>query len=50
MIALRIALIGAGVMAFIFALRTGTDWVRWVGIACLAGALMLRLVERLRKS
>ncbi|MDQ8158742.1 MAG: hypothetical protein P3B76_01315 [Gemmatimonadota bacterium] len=50
MIALRIALIGAGVMAFIFALRTGTDWVRWVGIGCLAGALLLRLVERLRKS
>ena len=50
MIALRIALIGAGVMAFIFALRTGTDWVRWVGIGCLAGALLLRLLERLRKS
>jgi hypothetical protein len=50
MIALRIALIGAGVMAFIFALRTGTDWVRWVGIGCLAGALLLRVVERLRKS
>ena len=50
MIALRIALIGAGVMAFIFALRTGTDWARWMGIGCLAGALLLRLVERLRKS
>ena len=48
MIALRLALIGAGVMAFIFAVRTGPNWVRWVGIACLAGALLIRLVERLR--
>ena len=48
MIALRLARIGAGVMAFIFAVRTGTNWVRWVGIACLAGALLIRLVERLR--
>jgi len=46
MIALRLALIGAGVMAFIVALRTGAEWVRWVGIACLAGALVIRLVER----
>jgi len=50
MIALRLALIGAGIMAFIFALRTGTEWVRWVGIACLAGALIIRLVERLTRS
>ncbi len=49
MIALRLALIGAGVMAFIVALRTGTEWVRWVGIACLAGALVIRLVERLKR-
>ena len=48
MIALRLALIGAGVMAFVFALRTGTEWVRWVGIGCLAAALIIRLVERLR--
>ncbi|WP_411281961.1 hypothetical protein [Gemmatimonas sp.] len=48
MIALRLALIGAGIMAFIVALRTGTEWVRWVGIGCLVGALIIRLVERLR--
>lgn len=48
MMALRLALIGAGVMAFIVALRTGTEWVRWVGIACLAAALIIRVVERLR--
>ena len=45
----RRARLGAGVMAFVFAVRTGTEWVRWVGIACLAGALLIRLVERLRK-
>ena len=49
MIALRLALIGAGVMAFVFAVRTGTEWVRWVGIAGLAGALLLRLIARLRR-
>ena len=49
MMALRLALIGAGVMAFVFALRTGTEWVRWVGIACLAAALLIRLIERLRR-
>jgi cytochrome b len=49
MIALRLALIGAGVMAFVFALRTGTEWVRWVGIACLAGALLIRLIDRMRR-
>lgn len=49
MIALRLALIGAGVMAFVVALRTGTDWIRWVGIGCLAAALAIRLIERLRK-
>ncbi len=48
MIALRLSLIGAGVMAFVVALRTGAEWVRWVGIACLAGALIIRVVERLR--
>jgi hypothetical protein len=48
MIALRLALIGAGVMAFVFALRTGTEWVRGVGIACLAGALIIRLIERVK--
>jgi hypothetical protein len=49
MIAIRLALIGAGVMAFIFALRTGTEWARWVGIACLAVALLIRLIDRLRR-
>ncbi len=49
MIALRLALIGAGVMAFVVALRTGTEWVRWVGIGCLAAALAIRLFERIRK-
>lgn len=49
MMAVRLVLIGAGVMAFVFALRTGTEWGRWVGIGCLAGALVIRLIERLSK-
>jgi hypothetical protein len=48
MIPWSLALIGAGVMAFAFALRTGNDWARWVAIACLVGALALRAVNKIR--
>lgn len=46
MLQLRVALIGAGVMAFAVALRTGIEWARWVGMACLVVALALRFVAR----
>ncbi len=46
---LRLLFIGAGIMAFAFALRTGTDWARWVAIACLVAALALRVVAKLRR-
>ncbi len=45
----RLALIGAGVMAFAFALRTGSNWARWVAIGCLVGALALRVVDKLKR-
>jgi hypothetical protein len=50
MMAWRLALIGAGIMAFAFALRTGSDWARWVAIGCLVGALALRVVDKLRRN
>ncbi len=49
MMQLRLALIGAGIMAFAFALRTGTNWARWAAIACLVGALALRIVAKLKR-
>jgi hypothetical protein len=44
----RLALIGAGIMAFAFALRTGSNWARWAAIGCLVAALGLRVVDKLR--
>jgi hypothetical protein len=46
---LRLLLIGGGIMAFAFALRTGTDWARWVAIGCLVGALGVRVFDKLRR-
>ncbi len=45
MLRLRIALILIGVIAFTIAQRTGTEWVRWVGIALVAVALLLRFYK-----
>lgn len=46
MLALRIGLLLAGVVAFTIALRSGHEWIRWVGIALVGGALALRPVKR----
>ena len=46
---LRLLLIGGGIVAFAFALRTGTDWARWVAIGCLVGAVGVRVIAKLRK-
>lgn len=43
---LRIALLAFGVIAFTVALRTGVEWVRWIGIALVAAALLLRFLRR----
>lgn len=43
---LRVFLILVGVIAFTLALRTGTPWLRWVGIAGVAAALALRFLPR----
>ncbi|WP_337170596.1 hypothetical protein [Gemmatimonas aurantiaca] len=45
MLRLRIALILIGVIAFTIAQRTGIEWVRWVGIALVAIALLLRFYK-----
>ena len=43
---LRIALILFGVIAFTIAQQTGREWVRWIGIAFVVVALLLRFVKR----
>lgn len=43
---LRIALIALGVIAFTTAQQTGREWLRWVGIALVGAAFLLRFVRR----
>ena len=43
---IRIALIALGVIAFSVAQQTGREWLRWVGVALVAVALLLRFVKR----
>ena len=43
---IRLLLLVVGVAAFAFALNTGIEWLRWVGIVCAAAALLLRFVPR----
>jgi hypothetical protein len=45
-IRLRLACLAVGVLAFAAALRLGIEWLRWVGIAAVAVALLLRFVKR----
>ncbi|MCC6243542.1 MAG: hypothetical protein IT353_11925 [Gemmatimonadaceae bacterium] len=42
----RVLLLVAGIVAFMMAMRTGAEWIRWVGIVCVAGALLLRFVGK----
>ncbi len=42
---LRVALIAFGVIAFTVAQRTTLEWVRWIGIALVAAALLLRFYK-----
>jgi len=44
-IRLRVALIAFGVIAFTVAQRTSLEWVRWIGIALVASALLLRFYK-----
>lgn len=44
----RLLLLAAGVAAFAYALRTNVEWARWLGIACVAVALLLRFVPGAR--
>ena len=46
MIRLRLLLLVAGVSAFAVSLRSGVERLRWVGIACVAAALLLRFARR----
>ncbi len=43
---LRLGFLAVGVLAFAAALRMGVEWLRWVGIAAVAAALLLRFVKR----
>lgn len=45
-IRLRLLLIVMGVVAFTTAQRTGQEWIRWVGIALVMVALLLRFLKR----
>jgi hypothetical protein len=42
----RIALIALGVIAFTLAQQTGREWLRWVGIALVATAFLMRFLKR----
>ena len=46
MIRVRLLLLVAGVSAFAVALRSGVEWLRWVGIVLVAAALLLRFARR----
>lgn len=46
MLRLRVALLLAGVVAFTIAMRTGLEWVRWLGIGLVGSALVLRFLKR----
>lgn len=45
-IRLRLLLIILGVIAFTVAQQSGREWLRWVGIALVAVAMVLRFVKR----
>lgn len=45
-IRVRLALLVLGVLAFTMALRTGAEWMRWVGIGLVGSALVLRFLKR----
>jgi hypothetical protein len=42
----RLLLLVAGVTAFGVAIRSGIEWLRWVGIGLAAVALLLRFAPR----
>jgi hypothetical protein len=44
-IRLRIAMLALGVIAFMFALNAGVEWLRWIGVALVAAALLLRFLK-----
>ena len=45
-IRLRVLLIILGVIAFTVAQQSGQEWIRWLGIALVAVALLLRFLKR----
>ena len=49
MSSIKLALVLLGVVCFTVSLRTNVAWARWAGIAFVAAALLLRIVERLRE-
>ncbi len=49
MIRVRLLLLVAGAVAFGVALRNGTEWMRWAGIALVAAALVLRFMGQAKR-
>ncbi|MBL0172474.1 MAG: hypothetical protein IPP90_17525 [Gemmatimonadaceae bacterium] len=49
MLRVRLLLLVAGAAAFGVAMRSGMEWLRWVGIALVAAALLLRFASRREK-
>ncbi len=43
----RLLLLVSGMLLFGLGIRQGNDALRWVGLGCIAGTLVLRLVGRL---
>ncbi len=41
-------MIVAGAVAFAYAMRSGTEWARWVGIGLVGAALLLRFIGKPR--
>ena len=47
--AVRVALLLAGIGCFAYSMNSGNDMARWVGIGCVAAALLVRIVARFSK-
>ena len=42
----RLLLLVGGMLLFGWGIRQGNDLLRWIGLACVAGTLAVRLIER----
>ena len=42
----RLLLLVAGMLIFGLGIRQGSDTLRWIGVGCIGGALIVRIVGR----